>query len=151
MATVIKTRCRRYGLTEAQARQPLAGSAIGRLCLAGEITRAQHDAALRYLEARKDYHSAIMAKSDAGSGGAAATGDVVTDTYAAWCRRARERWAAINEMLDDLVVAIRSPAPRAALDTIAVRDVDLPELVGDLRAALNALDRYFAGDRRRAA
>lgn len=152
MDTVISARCRRFGVTDAVARNPLAGTAVGRMCLARELTMDQYDAAQRYLDARKAYHGAIMAKSDVGdNGGGKAAGDKVSEAYAEWCRRAKERWTAVNQVLDELTIAHRSPAPRAALDAIVVRDVDVHELTGDLRVALNAIDRHFSGEKRRAA
>ncbi|MGH2342768.1 hypothetical protein ACRC7T_14935 [Segnochrobactraceae bacterium EtOH-i3] len=62
MRTVLATRCRLYGLTEAEARLPEAGYPLGRLMLAGFITREQHDAALAWLKARNAWLSAIDAK-----------------------------------------------------------------------------------------
>jgi len=150
MATVIKARCKRFGLSEDRARLPMAGSAIGRMCLGGELTVDQHDAALRYLEARKDGLNAIMAKADGGGEGGS-SGDVVTSGYAEWCKRANERWSTINRALDEMQESLRSPTPRAALEAIVVRDVDVPELVGDLRIALNVIDRCVVSDHRRVA
>ncbi len=60
--TVIDARCRHHGLSKAAARSPLAGYALGRLTLAGHLTRRQHDAALEWVKLRGGYLAAIEAR-----------------------------------------------------------------------------------------
>lgn len=47
-AVAIDTRRRLFGLTRDQAKNPMAGYAIGILCLAGVLTREEHDAVYGY-------------------------------------------------------------------------------------------------------
>lgn len=63
-AVALRARCRVYGLTETQAADPLAGTATGRLVLAGLLTRRHDDAATRWRSLRARYLHAIAQKPD---------------------------------------------------------------------------------------
>lgn len=63
-AVALRARCRVYGLTEKDAADPLAGTATGRLVLAGLLTRRQDDAATRWRSLRARYLHAIAQKPD---------------------------------------------------------------------------------------
>jgi hypothetical protein len=150
MATVLEARQRLFGVTERKAKDPMAGTAVGRLCLSGQLSADQYDVAVRYMDARASYQSSMLTRKGGGEGGS--IHDVEdSESYERWCEHARKVWDEINAVLNDLMVSLRSPAPRSALDVIVVRDVDYPEGTADLRLALNALERFFSGQRRRAA
>ncbi|WP_208432318.1 hypothetical protein, partial [Bartonella henselae] len=54
----VEMRAKRFGLTIEEAKNPLAGSYVGRLCLQGVLTQDQYDATQKYLEVRNDYSCA---------------------------------------------------------------------------------------------
>jgi len=147
--TVIETRMRMYGMTEKQARDPMAGTAIGRLCMGKEISIDQYDVAAKYLAIRSAYLRGIGAPSDghdprpeyAGSGG----------SHEDFVRLAKSNYEAAHEVIKSHMFAERSPNGTVALDMIVVRDVDAPHLVGDLRTLLNVLSRHFSMGKRKAA
>ncbi len=51
----IEMRAKRFGLTIEEAKNPLAGSYVGRLYLQGKINQDQYDAAQKYLEVKNNY------------------------------------------------------------------------------------------------
>jgi len=145
-SVAIEARMRLFGLTAEQAKQQEGGTVIGRMRQARELSADQAEAASTYLSARNAYHRAIGAVSDTGRiplPEAEGCG-----TYEEFCQMARTRWDAITEVLQSVMIEIRSPAPVSALDHFAVRDVYVAELVGDLRVALNALHRHFSATTR---
>lgn len=149
MQTGIDARMRLFGLSEADARQPDAGSVIGRMKLRGDISDDQHRAALAYLAARNAYHSAIGTKSD--TGGHPPPETASAGSYDDFCAASISRWDRMRAVVTNLCQDIRSPAPASALDNFVVRDVHVHELAGDLRLALNAIHRLLSGERRKAA
>jgi hypothetical protein len=145
MATVLAARWRVHGIALENAKSPMAGSAVGRLCLSGQISVDQHDAARRYLEIRAGYEKALLlhtGKPGESRGSPHGLGD--SPEYIDWCQAQIERWDEVTTLLTELMYSLRSPGPRAALDVVVVRDVDMPELAADLRLALNALARHFS-------
>jgi hypothetical protein len=145
-AVALEARKRIFGLSERQARDPLASTVVGRLCLTGGITMAQHDAALRWLQTRNAYQRALAAKTDYTEPKPEVSG---TGTYEDFCAAARKRHADMERALSDHMVEARSPGGKAALDVIVRRDIDMPELYGDLRLALNCLARHFLEGKQR--
>jgi hypothetical protein len=145
MATVLAARWRVHGITAEHAKDPLAGSAVGRLCLSDQISRDQYDAAIRYLDVLGSYEKALLlrtGKPSESKGSPHGLGD--SPEYIDWCQAQIERWDEVTTLLTELMYSLRSPGPRAALDVVVVRDVDMPELAADLRLALNALARHFS-------
>jgi len=140
-SVAIAARMRVFGLTEAQAKAQEGGTVIGRMRHSRELTADQVEAAFSYLEARNAYHRAIGAVSDTGRAPLPETKG--EGTYEEFCEGAIKRWNAITEALSCVMVELRSPSPVSALDNFVVRDVYVAHLVGDLRVALNALDRHF--------
>lgn len=137
-----EARQRLFGVREEYAHLPEAMTVLGRLKLVEVISPEQYDAARRYQETRVRYQRAIGATPDYDE----PAPDVWDRTGAdpvEWAANARERHAEMMAVLADLCQEIRSPAPKAALDVIVHRDIEMPELNGALRLALNALDRHF--------
>lgn len=166
----VDARMRRYGLTEAEARDQRAATVVGRLRLLGErseragtivvtggddgtgwlavpgISARMYEAAVTALGAYEAMRRALKspgAVTGQGEGGAAPE----TAAYAEWARRAIEAWEVVG-----FVVAGANAAPAgrrmscwAALDLIVLRDEDMPHLVPDLKVALEALATHFNG------
>jgi hypothetical protein len=55
----IEARQRVFGVPARMSRDQLAGSVVGRLCLSGELSRVQYDAAQAWLECREAYLRAV--------------------------------------------------------------------------------------------
>lgn len=147
-SVVVAARMRMFGLSEARASTQEGGPVIGRMLLREELDDDQAEAAARYLEIRNAYHRAIGAVSDTGR--APPPEEEGEGTYEDFCYRARKRWSAAEGVIRDVMQEQRSPAPASALEHFIVRDMYVPELVGPLREALNALHRHFVrGDRSR--
>lgn len=154
--TVTKARQRRWGLSEVDARKEEAMTVLGRLKLAHDasgdraigIDRDQYQAAEEWQKIRQCYQRAkgfvpdyVEPRSEEGATG---------KPYEDWVAEAISRYDAMAEVLTELCVSLRSPAPKAALEVIILRDHEMPELVGALRLALNALAKHFAGEKVRA-
>jgi hypothetical protein len=143
--TVTEARQRVYGLSEGDARKEEAMTVLGRLSLTGEVSNEQLDAAKRWQEIRNRYRLAMGIAPDYAEPGPETEGSgLMLDE---WVHRVRAQYRLMCEELDQLCIELRSPAPKAALDVIVVRDVEMPELVGALRLALNSLARHFSGQK----
>ena len=144
-SVVVMARMRIHGLSEAdasrnEAGRPNAGTLHGVMCLRGEITRDQWDAAEWYIGKRVAWLRAIEAAEQ--HTGTTGGGEVDEGRYADWCAKARETWAIVQSCIQQAMVDQRAPLA-AALDVILNRETHVPELVGDLRLALNAIHRRF--------
>jgi hypothetical protein len=144
----ILARTRLFGVTENQAADAMAGTVIGRMVLQKALSRDQFYAAQKYIEVRHAYLRAIGAKPDFREPLPDTEGD---GDYESFCRRARSIFASMQEVITELCIEQRSPAPASALDIFITRDTYLPHLEGDLRLALNRLARYFFEGRQKAA
>lgn len=134
-AVALRARCRVYGLTEAQAADPLAGTATGRLVLAGLLTRRQDDAATRWRALRARYHHAIEIAPDGREGpGGTPSLDDRDEADAKAVARFREARASLAAAGHAAVLAVR----------VMVEDGhDAPSMLPDLRAGLSALADHF--------
>jgi hypothetical protein len=140
--TALEARQRVFGLSEADALQPAANAVYGRLWLTGALSRAQHEALTRYVEVKHRYQRAIDAPLEAREPPPDAW-DRGGGDYVDWVARAREEYDAMQGALTEVCVSFRSPEPKAALEVIVNKDVDMPELYGGLRQAANALARFW--------
>lgn len=152
IAVAIEARQRVFGLPLAVCRDQMAGSALGRLCLQGFITRVQYDAGMLYL-ADCDAHSraigtpGIVRAQDFNRIGGKDNFENEAKTKAAMAR------------YEAMVKAVRAKQTEignmgnlfGALDTVIRRDVMLEHLLGDLRLGLNALVRHYGVGGARAA
>ena len=134
-AVALLARCRVYGLTEAQAADPLAGTATGRLVLAGLLTPRQDDAATRWRALRARYHHAIEIAPDGREGpGGTPSLDDRDEADAKAVARFREARAALAAAGHAAVLAVR----------IVVEDGhDAPSMLPDLRSGLMVLANHF--------
>ena len=136
----IESRAMRHGLTYDQARDDRAGTVVGRLAIQELISKDQFRAAQNYLEVRDAYQRAIGAPQDHRQPPPEQEG---SGDYEDFCERAKAIHGRMLDALTDMCIELRTPAPMSALDVMVVRDVDMPEMVGDLRLALNCLARHF--------
>jgi len=148
-SVVIAARMRHTGLPEAavslnHAGRPNAGTVHGIMCLRGDLTREQFDAAEWWIGKRGAWLRAIDASDTAGAGPG---GDFDPDKHAEFCRAARETWQAVCDCIQTASTENRSPLA-SALDVFLVRGHHLNHLVGDFRLALNALHRRFLAGKR---
>ena len=124
-----------------EAGRPNAGTLHGIMCLRGEITRDQWDAAEWYIGKRVAWLRAIEA-SEHQTGGASTGAALDEDRHADWCLKARQSWVSVQACIQQAMVDQRAPLA-AALDVILNREKYVAELVGDLRLGLNAIHRRF--------
>ncbi|WP_208439728.1 hypothetical protein [Bartonella grahamii] len=136
----IEMRAKRFVLTLQEAKNPLSGTYIGRLCLQGVLTQEQYDAAQQYLQIRNNYLCAKGLPS-------AVYDDVSTNSdpnsLERWVQKATNHYQAMKEALKEAQQFYRQYNLYAALQYLVIEDQILPHLVNSLRVALNALHKYF--------
>lgn len=141
----LEARVRVWGIDPMQSRDQMAGSVVGRLTLAGELTRQQYDAAQSWLTDLRVYRRAIAAPKGMGAVDInAIRGDSTDIERVEWYRRCCNRMQAARAALQAEQDALRLKANLwAAIDLMLDSDLMLRHLVGDLRLALNALARHY--------
>ncbi|MCZ2158850.1 hypothetical protein NPX99_06145 [Bartonella sp. 220] len=135
----IEIRAKRFCLTIQDAKNPLAGTYIGRLYLQGQLTQDQYEAAQKYLEVKNDY---LCAK--------ALPNAVYNEMPSSSDDRAREKWVefATKQFLSMQEVIRKTQALNrqfnlyAALQYLVIEDQMLPHLVNSLCIVLDALHKY---------
>ncbi|UNE54942.1 hypothetical protein [Bartonella machadoae] len=136
----LTTRAKRFGLTLQEAKNPLSGTYIGRLCLQGVLTQEQYDAAQQYLQIRNDY---LCAKGLPN----AIYDDVSTSSdqksLEQWVEKATHHYQAVQEVIKEAQCLYRQYNLYAAMQYLVIEDQMLPHLVSSLRIALNALQKHF--------
>lgn len=140
--TAIEARKRVFGMTEAQAKDPDAGSVIGRMRMEGRLSRDQLDAAQRFIEVTNGWQRSIDSKPHHNQPRAEVTPDG-EQTHEDWCQDKRKAFADMQAALEEVCQETRSQLPRKALDMIVLRDIEVPHFDGELRTALNRLHRHF--------
>lgn len=154
IAVGLEARQRVFGIVPRLSRDQMAGSAVGRLCLCGELSRVQYDAAQAWLECREAYLRAVSPAigKQPGAINPNATHGQSNYENVAQSRLAVARYtaacSAVQEKQNELHLHSHLTG---ALDVILVRDVQIENLVGDLRTALNALAKHFKLEGRKAA
>lgn len=160
MNTALMARWRVHKVPMEKLRDQMAGSYIGRLCLSGEITHQQFDAAQAYLADRRDYHMAIDAPKQMGAVDLNAVhGRNHAENEAKSKQSVARFMGKDNDGKTGVTGAIREAQSQlgntanlwAALDLCVHNDLELRHMVGDLRLLLNALARHYGLDSRRAA
>ncbi|ENN94812.1 hypothetical protein [Bartonella vinsonii] len=136
----IEMRAKRFGLSIEDAKNPLAGTYIGRLCLQGVLTQDQYDAAQKYLEVKNDY---LCAK-----GLPSAVYDEIpssSDVKARekWVEFATEQFLSMQGVIKEVQALNRQLNLHAAIQYLVIEDKTLPHLMNSLRIVLNALQKYF--------
>lgn len=142
----IATRMRLFDLTEEQAHNQKAATAIGRLCLTNKVTEDEYLASQQYLSQYEAFKRAVKApdalRSSTGGGDQGES-----ETYAEWCQQAIARYEATVRAIDreQQLLANRGANLYAALDYVVVRGECYDHLIRDCGIALNALVNHFSG------
>lgn len=136
----IEIRAKRFGLTLHEAKNPLSGSYIGRLCLQGVLTQEQYDAAQQYLQIRNDYLCAKGLPNAIYDEMPSSSDDKARDK---WVSFATEQFINMQEALKEAQCLYRQYNLHAALQYLVIEDQMLPYLVNSLRVALNVLQKHF--------
>ena len=147
MGVGLMARWRVHGVDPKSLKDQMAGSAVGRFCLKGQITAAQYDAAMAYLEERDEYLRCISPAVGRQPGAV----DLNATKGASVGRENVARIQQIVAARDVTIKAIREKQTEiglhgnlfGAMDAVLVNDVELDHLLGDLRTALNALVRRY--------
>ncbi|EJF77538.1 hypothetical protein MCQ_01497 [Candidatus Bartonella washoeensis Sb944nv] len=137
----IAIRAKRFGLTLQEAKNPLSGTYIGRLCLQGQLTQEQYDAAQQYLQIRNNYLCAKGLPSAVYDEMPSSTDDKARDK---WVEFATEQFLNMQEAIKEAQCLYRQYNFYAALQYLIIEDQMLPHLVSSLRIALNALQKHFS-------
>lgn len=145
MGTALMARWRVHKVEPANLKDQMAGSAVGRYCLQGIITRQQYDAAMAYLEERENYLQAIQAPRQPGAVDLNATrGQSVASENVSRTQMARTSMRVTDLAIMDKQIEIGNMGNLfGAINAVLVMDVELDHLLGDLRTALNALIRRY--------
>lgn len=141
----IEARVRVHGVKPEVSRDQRAGTFVGRLCMGGEVTPKQYEAAMIYAEDHRNNLMAIRAPRDPSGvdlnrvrGG---TGDAENVEF---YRRATTRWREAQKAVQERQNELRGQgALISALDCCLIRDEELHHMTGWLREALNALARHY--------
>ncbi|WP_375614750.1 hypothetical protein [Bartonella sp. AC535YNZD] len=136
----IEMRAKRFCLTIEEAKSPLAGSYVGRLCLQGVLTQDQYDAAQKYLEVRNDYSCAKGLPSAVYDEMPSSSDDKAREK---WVERATEQFCNMQEVIKETQCLYKQYNLYAALQYLVSEDQTLPYLINSLQIALNALHKYF--------
>lgn len=153
VATAVGARVRLFALSEDQAKQPHAGTVVGRMYLAGQLgdLRDDHErasrrysAAVRYQETRHRHQVATCSPVPDYRGHRA---EVEPEPIAP--EKADERqasnWKWLKDYHDDMMEVIGEGLPRQAVQQVIGRDIDMPYLRPVLLAALDRLAKFFFG------
>ena len=141
----LSARVRIWGIDPKMSRSQMAGSVVGRLCLTGELSREQYDAAQSWLSDLRNWRQAIAAPRGMGAVDLnAIRGDSTEVESEVWYRRCRDRMASARAAIQQEQNALRLRANLwAPLDLMVGEDRSVMTMVGDLRLALNALARHY--------
>lgn len=152
MNTALMARWRVHKVPMEKLRDQMAGSYIGRLCLSGELTQQQYDAAQAYLSDRRDYHMAIDAPKQMGAVDLNAVHGRTHHENIGRSQQAIARFTAAEAAVQHAqnIIGLHGNL-YAAISLCVVAEVDLHHMVGDVRLALNALARHYGLGNRRAA
>lgn len=152
MRTAIEARHRVHGTGIELSVDQMAGSFVGRLCLSGQLTERQHEAARTYLSNWQDMSIAINGPRGMGAVNLNATRGESGIENVVFSTEAVANWRVVCAVLQAGQDTARNCASlKAALDYCVLRDQDHPHMVPWLRIALDTLaDHYRIGDKRKA-
>ena len=152
MSVAISARQRVLGVSESDASDPLSGTVIGRMRLAwspkmsgpGAISESQYQAAQQYIRDVRAYRVAIEAprSTKAASYDGASGRGVPVDPE--WAQSAVMRYGRVRKAVMECQANIQGgPDLIEVLDVFLIQDKHIYNLEGDLRVALNALQKYY--------
>lgn len=140
----LEARVRVYGVKSENSRDQMAGSFVGRLCMDREISRAQYEAAMTWMEDASNYSIAIRSPRMPGAIDLNRTRGINDYENVDRVKRWTAKYKAACKAVQEKQIELRGRANlMGALDTCVMRDVALYHLVGDLRYALNALVKHY--------
>ncbi len=114
MAVALAYRQTVYGLTDEQARDQKACTALGRACLRSYINETEYRAGERYLALQEAELKAIKAPVGLAKAGTPGSGgDLVSEDYITWTIRAIAAYEVAKGWLDDVGL-------RAIVDAVAI-------------------------------
>ncbi|WP_375651776.1 hypothetical protein [Bartonella sp. LB28NMGDW] len=147
LQSAIEMRAKHFGLSLEEAKNPLVGTYIGRLCLLGYkgdssgISKEQYDTAQRYLQIRNDYLCAKGLPNGYYDGFTHSASDEKAKKQ--WVQRATNCYEDMQEAIKEAQYLHRQHNFHAALQYLVIEDQPLPNLVGSLRIILDALYKHF--------
>ncbi|QEE11726.1 hypothetical protein MNL13_01525 [Bartonella krasnovii] len=136
----IEMRAKRFCLTIEEAKNPLSGTYVGRLCLKGVLTQEQYDAAQKYLEVKNDYSCAKGLPSAVYDEIPSSSDETAREK---WVEFATEQFSNMQEAIKETQHLYRQYNLYTSLQYLVVEDQTLPHLVNSLQIALNAPQKYF--------
>lgn len=142
-AVAREARMRIFGVASEDTMNPDTATVPGRLKRAKVINAGQLKAAYRYEACVAAYRSAIAAPRSGQGNGGHPPAFLATEQERYERAKARYEGASRAVLDENAILKNRGCNLPAALDTIVMRDVDVPHMHGDLRLALNALAHYF--------
>lgn len=153
IAVAIEARQRVLDVPPQQARDQMAGSFVGRLCLQRNISRVQYDAAMTWLEDAESYMWAMGSPRTPGAMNLnAVRGAASLHENTSAARRSIRRYELALKAVTERQIELRNTANLyGALSICVVKDAPIEGLVGDLRIALNALAKHYGLEGRKAA
>lgn len=154
LSPALEARERIWGVGKDKSRDQLAGSFVGRLRLAGELSQPQYEAALIYLEECRNNSIACRSPKEPGAVDLNATHGASNFENVKRSVDARRRYEASRAAVMEKQIEIRGTGNLfGALSVCVLDDKPATNLVGDLRTALNALAKHYGidGKARRAA
>lgn len=133
------------GVKPAELLNQMAGSFVGRLCMGREISVAQYDAAMTFLEDHRNNAIAIAAPRDpSGMDFNKVQGGSLGGENVEFYRRATQRWRNACNAIQERQNEVGGTASLyASLQFCVLEDHELYHLVGWMREALNALVRHY--------
>ncbi|GAA5108751.1 hypothetical protein [Bartonella jaculi] len=137
----IEMRAKRFCLTIEDAKNPLAGTYVGRLCLQGVLTQDQYDAAQKYIEVKNNY---LCAKGLPNAVYDDFTPSSNEEAQKRWIERATHCYEETKEAIKEAQHLYRQYNLYAAIQYLVIENKTLPHLVNSLRVALNALHKHFS-------
>ncbi|VEJ44928.1 hypothetical protein [Bartonella vinsonii] len=137
----IEIRAKRFCLTIEDAKNPLAGTYIGRLYLQGELNQDQYDAAQKYLEVRNNY---LCAKALPNAVYDDFTPSSNEEAQKRWIERVTHCYEETKEVIKEAQYLYRQHNFYATLQYLVIEDQSLPYLVNSLRIVLNGLHKHFS-------
>lgn len=153
LRTGVESRHRLYGLNPSQLRDTDAGSYVGRLRLAGEITLQQCEAAIRFSEVFHDMQATLGGPKTSGAVNLNASHGMPVPENIARSVKAMADWRSALAAIQHRQNQVRGgKALYASLEYCVIRDVECPHMIEWLRDALDTLARHFMiGDKHREA
>jgi len=138
----VAVRMAKYGLGEDDARDPKAGTVVGRLRLAKVLGEHEYAAALRLLDRYDAFKRAVKSPGLVRTGSSEA-GELSSDEYAEWCSRAISGYEMAVDVVRSANNVHRGRNLFAAIDYLVFRDEDFIHMRDDLKLALSALAEHF--------